>query len=115
MTYENFSNKLKQLGLTREEFSKLVGMKYNSVANWKSKEIPAWVDSWLENYEKLKVLEETLKVYLLNKKEISLFQEQDIQKYLLEKGKGLTMKIKIEEIQEIKFENNNEKIIRRLK
>ncbi|WP_199879366.1 hypothetical protein [Campylobacter coli] len=61
MTYEDFSNRLKQLDLTREDFSKLVGMNYNSVANWKSKEIPIWVDSWLINYEKAKVLDEISK------------------------------------------------------
>lgn len=47
MTYEYFSDKLKELQLSRDDFSKIVGMSYNSVANWKSKEIPAWVEPFL--------------------------------------------------------------------
>ncbi|NDJ26351.1 hypothetical protein DMB95_00055 [Campylobacter sp. MIT 12-8780] len=62
MTYEEFSNKLKALKLSKDEFSKLVGMNYNSVANWKLKEIPAWVEPFLKFYERSLDLEELLKV-----------------------------------------------------
>ncbi len=60
MTYEEFSHTIKKLGLSREEFSKIVGMSYNSVANWKSKGIPAWVEPFLYYYEKGKSLDELL-------------------------------------------------------
>lgn len=57
MTYEEFSSTIKKLGLSREEFAKMVGMSYNSVANWKSKEIPAWVEPFLYYYGKSKELD----------------------------------------------------------
>ncbi|BEK33194.1 hypothetical protein CW576_09420 [Campylobacter jejuni] len=62
MTYEDFSNKLKKLQLSRDEFSKIVGMSYNSVTNWKLKEIPAWVEPFLYYYEKSLALDELLKI-----------------------------------------------------
>lgn len=56
MTYDEFSNKLKELKLSKDDFSKMVGMSYNSVANWKLKEIPSWVEPFIENYEQQKNL-----------------------------------------------------------
>lgn len=87
MTYENFSNKLKQLGLTREDFSKLVGMSYNSVANWKSKEIPVWVDSWLKNYEEEKNLFGIRDKITIDKPIMNDTKGLLVQKYLLSKLK----------------------------
>ena len=60
MNYEIFSAKLKELELRREEFAKIVGMNYNSVANWKSKGIPSWVAPFLHYYEKGKDLDKIL-------------------------------------------------------
>lgn len=60
MNYDEFSQKLKNLNLSKDEFSKLVGMSYNSVANWSKKEIPAWVEPFLFYYEKGKTLDELL-------------------------------------------------------
>ncbi|EAJ7109735.1 hypothetical protein YZ59_04175 [Campylobacter upsaliensis] len=83
MTYEDFSDKLKKLQLSRDEFSKIVGMSYNSVANWKSKEIPAWVDSWLENYEQQKSFNHLVnEVEKYTTKEIKM---NDIKEFLKQK------------------------------
>ena len=62
MTYDEFSQILKDLKLSKDEFSKIVGMSYNSVANWSKKEIPAWVDPFLFYYEKGKTLDELLAI-----------------------------------------------------
>lgn len=62
MTYDEFSNTIKRLDLSRDEFAKMVGMSYNSVANWKSKEIPKWVEVFLHYYEKGKDLERLLTI-----------------------------------------------------
>lgn len=62
MTYEEFSHTIKKLGLSREEFAKMVDMSYNSVANWKSKEIPGWVEPFLLYYEKGKDLDFLLEI-----------------------------------------------------
>lgn len=62
MTYEEFSHTIKRLGLSREEFAKMVDMSYNSVANWKSKDIPGWVEPLLHYYEKGKDLESLLEL-----------------------------------------------------
>lgn len=41
----------------------MTGLAYSSVSNWNdnNKPIPKWVDSWLINYEKAKVLDEISK------------------------------------------------------
>lgn len=62
MTYDEFGNKLKELKLSRDDFSKMVGMSYNSVANWKLKEIPSWVEPFLYHYEKGLKLDELLAI-----------------------------------------------------
>ncbi|MBX7489910.1 hypothetical protein [Helicobacter turcicus] len=50
MSYEDLTKHLKNLGLSKEEFAQIVGMSYHSVTNWKAKEIPKWVDSWINLY-----------------------------------------------------------------
>lgn len=62
MDYDDFSNRLKELSLTRDDFAKMVGMSYNSVANWKAKGIPSWVEPFLYHYEKGKNLDEILTI-----------------------------------------------------
>lgn len=47
-----FENKLKELGLTKRDFSNLCMLGYTSVAAWKQKgKTPEWVESYLEFYE----------------------------------------------------------------
>lgn len=53
MTYEEFDKVLKEFRLNKKEFAKLTNMSYTGVTNWNQRnQTPAWVDSWLENYEK---------------------------------------------------------------
>ncbi|ASQ30249.1 hypothetical protein CAV_0582 [Campylobacter avium LMG 24591] len=54
MTYEEFSLRLKELGLSKKDFANLTGLEATSVTNWKAKnEVKSsWVKSWLDNYEK---------------------------------------------------------------
>ncbi|EIJ4040965.1 hypothetical protein K9T45_000752 [Campylobacter jejuni] len=62
MNIETFEKKLNELELTKKEFANMVGAVYNGVINWNAKgETPKWVDSWLINYEKAKVLDEISK------------------------------------------------------
>ena len=47
-----FENKLKELGLTKRDFSNLCGGSYNNIAGWKQKgKTPEWMESYLEFYE----------------------------------------------------------------
>ena len=59
MTKKEFDNTLKQIALTRQEFCRLTGLAYSTVANWNDEKlpIPSWVSSWVENYEKAKSYE----------------------------------------------------------
>ncbi|EFN2951374.1 hypothetical protein ACTFS1_000905 [Campylobacter coli] len=62
MDIETFEKKLNELELTKKEFANMVGAVYNGVINWNAKgETPKWVDTWLLNYEKAKVLDEISK------------------------------------------------------
>lgn len=62
MKNTEFEQKLEQLGLSKKEFTTIVGMPYQTLMNWKQKEqTPVWVDSWLENYAKAKALDNVLK------------------------------------------------------
>ena len=56
MTKKEFDNTLKQMALTRQEFCRLTGLAYSTVANWNDERlpIPSGVGSWIENYEKAK-------------------------------------------------------------
>ncbi|WP_066389508.1 hypothetical protein [Helicobacter himalayensis] len=56
-----FENKLKELGLSKKEFVKIVGMPYQTLMNWRAKgQTPIWVDSWLEFYTKAKAFDALL-------------------------------------------------------
>ncbi|EAJ5113698.1 hypothetical protein CYA75_06545, partial [Campylobacter coli] len=59
-----FDEKIKSLGLTRQDFCNITGLAYSSVSNWNdnNKPIPIWVDSWLINYEKSLALDELLNI-----------------------------------------------------
>lgn len=51
MKNEELKEKLRKAGLNKKQFAALVGLQYQTVINWgSSKNIPHWVDSWLELY-----------------------------------------------------------------
>ncbi|KLE04171.1 hypothetical protein AF78_09075 [Aliarcobacter butzleri L353] len=52
MTKKEFDNLLKDLELTKKEFSNIIGISYITINNWNI--IPSWVNSWFENYIKAK-------------------------------------------------------------
>jgi len=53
MNKENFSEELKKLNITKKEFADMCGISYMTVNNWndENRPIPAWVDSWIQNYK----------------------------------------------------------------
>lgn len=53
MTKKDFDEALKNIGLSRQDFCNITGLAYSSVSNWndEKKPIPAWVDSWIQNYK----------------------------------------------------------------
>lgn len=71
MNNQLFEQFLKDVGLSKKDFSSLVGMNYNSVTNWnKSDKIPQWVESWLKLYaenKELKKLKQIIKETVCNK------------------------------------------------
>ncbi|EAI9114258.1 hypothetical protein CXK28_08230, partial [Campylobacter coli] len=64
MLKREFDEKIKSLGLTRQDFCNITGLAYSSVSNWNdnNKPIPIWVDTWLLNYEKSLALDELLNI-----------------------------------------------------
>lgn len=52
MTYEQFSERLKKLALSKKQFASETGLADGSVTNWKNKGVPSWVEVFLEKYEK---------------------------------------------------------------
>lgn len=58
MTKEDFNNRLKDLGLSLKDFSKVSNISYSTINNWgyRSKDktiaIPSWVEPFLKYYEK---------------------------------------------------------------
>lgn len=58
MTKEDFNNRLKDLGLSLKDFSKISNISYSTINNWgytvkgKTIAIPLWVEPFLEHYEK---------------------------------------------------------------
>jgi hypothetical protein len=61
MTKSEFNSKLKKLGLTIVAFSDISGISYSTINNWgfvkedkKIIPVPAWVDPFLNYYEKAK-------------------------------------------------------------
>jgi len=59
MTNEDFEKILKELGLTKKEFSRQVDVSYGGVVNWgrATQTIPNWVESWLTLYKEKKKFE----------------------------------------------------------
>ncbi len=69
MTKKEFDKTLKDINLTRQEFSDITDVAYSTISNWsdEKKPIPGWVESWLENYIKAKDLDtivDTVKVHI---------------------------------------------------
>jgi len=60
MDYQEFKNKLKECKLTIKEFAKICGLNEKSISSkWKSKnETPKWVNAFLENYIKAKIIDD---------------------------------------------------------
>ena len=57
MNYNEFSEKLKKLGMTKKEFAAITGLADGSVTNWKTKGVPSWVSSYLDRTEKANAYE----------------------------------------------------------
>ena len=54
-----FEETIKNMNLTKKDFSDLTGVAYQTIINWGStNKIPSWVDSWFENFIKAKSYEE---------------------------------------------------------
>jgi DNA-binding transcriptional regulator YiaG len=51
MTRQELNDMLEKAQMSKEEFSKKVGLKYTSVNNWgSSQNVPHWAESWLQLY-----------------------------------------------------------------
>ena len=66
MNKQEFTETLNSINLSRQEFSKLANISYNTVNNWndENRPVPPWVKSWLENYiekKKFEIVKKTLK------------------------------------------------------
>ena len=58
MDKTTFDNLLKKAKLTKKEFALKLGIKPQSVHSWgTTKDIPYWVETWLNNYIKAKTLD----------------------------------------------------------
>jgi len=55
MLYDEFSNRLKKLQVSKKEFAEETGLSQSSVTNWKSAgKVPSWVRPFLDRTEKAK-------------------------------------------------------------
>lgn len=55
MNYEEFELKLEETTINKKVFAELTSLPYQTVMNWKRNDsVPAWVQSWLDNYIKAK-------------------------------------------------------------
>jgi len=59
VTYDELTDRLKKLNMTKKQFAEVTGLGVTTITNWKSdgKKIPSWVDSYLDSYEKAKAYE----------------------------------------------------------
>ena len=60
MTFEEFKKQLKKCNLTIKEFANICGLNPANISgSWKSKnETPKWVDAFLDNYQKAKIIDD---------------------------------------------------------
>jgi len=65
MTPKEFTAELKELKLKKVEFAEMVGLKYRTIQDWRenANPVPAWVDSWLANYQLAEKFKELQKIY----------------------------------------------------
>jgi predicted transcriptional regulator len=63
MDKDLFQARLKELGISKQEFSEICGVSYSTITNWgvlregKPMPVPHWVEPFLAYYEKAKKLE----------------------------------------------------------
>jgi len=51
MNKEQYNLKLKEVGLSKKELSRILGVAEQTVNNWGStNKVPYWIETWLENY-----------------------------------------------------------------
>ena len=50
VTSTEFEKELENIGINKKEFSSLTKLPYQTIMNWRNKNTPVWVKSWLENY-----------------------------------------------------------------
>lgn len=62
MTKKEFDDKLKSVGITRQDFSDMTGLSYGAINNWndETKPIPSWVEPFLKNYIKAKDMDKVV-------------------------------------------------------
>lgn len=66
MVFDEFKEILDRNSLSLKHFSELTGLSYSAVTKWKYlDEMPAWVQSWFEMYEKVQKLDD-FKTKLIN-------------------------------------------------
>lgn len=58
MNFDDFLKKIKEIGLTKEDFSELTGLNSNTLKGWATKrqgrKTQKWVESWLQLYKNCK-------------------------------------------------------------
>ncbi|WP_323595864.1 XRE family transcriptional regulator [Aliarcobacter butzleri] len=55
MNNDTFEKKLEDSNINKTIFSELTSLPYQTLMNWKRNDrVPVWVESWLENYNKVK-------------------------------------------------------------
>lgn len=60
MDNQEFERLLDVAALTKKEFADMNELHKNSVTNWKQRDVPGWVQLWLENYIKAKKFDEMI-------------------------------------------------------
>ena len=61
MNNQMFVELLKNTNLNKKEFSEKTKLAYSTVANWSTTDnVPDWVQSWLENYNKAKLADDII-------------------------------------------------------
>lgn len=68
MNNEDFKKLLKEANLTKTSFAEYLGTSNQVINNWNTngREIPYWVESWLNNYIKAKKFEDIKSIICAN-------------------------------------------------
>ncbi|MEV9477969.1 helix-turn-helix domain-containing protein [Aliarcobacter butzleri] len=80
MKKQQFNKTLKEVGLSQKEFAEILGVAQQTVNSWgTTQNIPYWVETWLENYEKAKFADKLIQTFLplIDKKEIQKFKKDN--------------------------------------